>query len=137
VEVHDGSGTDRENADRARWLKLSGGVSITIGNNIYLSGDAVGEFGTLAHELTHVYQFQVQYKGDLAMYLTNGFGNQASDWLYRRTRGAIGRNEYAVGTLLADQKPFAKYRMNQQAEIVRLCVTGIVPWACGVSPFRP
>ena len=135
VNVHDGNGSKWENRRRAAALKLTGGRSVTVGNDVYLADDDLDDFGTLAHELGHVYQFQVQYKSDYGLYLNNALGNQASDALYNATRGMIGRDEYAVGTLLSN-KPFSKYRMNQQAEIVRLGVTGVVPWACSLSPIR-
>lgn len=136
VNVYDGSGSDAENAERRKWLGRSGGVSITIGNNVYLSDDAIHDFGTLSHELGHVYQFQVDYKSSMPRYLAIGIANQTSNWVFKKTQGVIGRNEYNVGTLLSN-KPFSKYRMEQQAEIVRLCVTGVVPWACSTSPIHP
>jgi uncharacterized protein DUF4157 len=136
VNVHEGHDSDEENAERDKWLNRSGGAPITIGNDVYIPDDTKGDFGTLAHELGHVYQFQVEYKSSMTRYLAAGLANQTSNWLFDHTYGAVGRDEYAVGTLLSN-KPFSQYRMNQQAEIVRLCVTGVVPWACSVSPIHP
>ena len=135
VNVHEGNDSDAENGQRLSWLSTSGGASITIGNDVYMADDDKGDFGTLAHELGHVYQFQVEYKSNMLRYGAAGIANQASNGLFELTKGAIGRDEYA--TPMPPTKPFSQYRMNQQAEIVRLCVTRIAPSACSVSPIHP
>jgi hypothetical protein len=117
VNVYDGTGTKEENARRRTILQLSFGHPITIGNDVFLSDDVVGsnyDFGTLADELAHVYQFQVEYKGDMDQYLRAGRMVQLSYFLYQETGGIIGRDEYDPGTLLVGPNvKFTDYGMEQ------------------------
>lgn len=137
VEVYDGSDTsDAKNALRDAALKLTGGTSITLGYHIFLANRHVGRMDVLAHEMVHVIQFaRLASLGQPQLYFQLGLATQSINWLHRKTAGLIGRDEYAFGTLLADAKPFGRYRMEQQASIVQSCYNLSVPWACQVSPW--
>ena len=126
----------RLNIMRRNWLKLTGQRSITVGNAIIVSdGDIDSKTGmitegALAHEMTHVGQYQdwgaLSYFGrGLYEQTTNTVGG----WF------GMGKNwRYRVPLPL---QPGAVYGMEQQASIVEGCVTGTTPAYCAASPYQP
>ena len=128
IDIHEGKDSEKENSARKDVLKASFGSSITLGNDIYISDRDVGDFGTLAHELTHVYQFQVTFKNDGNSYVRHLGWEQFKQHV-------LGRDVYSVGDL-SSSKPFSKYGYEQQAEIVRFCMSDGNPLACGKSPIH-
>lgn len=134
IKVHDGTDSEKENKQREAWLENSGGASITIGNDVYLANGA--NRGTLAHELTHVWQFQTTFQSFLGGYLYVVGAEQAFDGLHRKvSKSLFPRNVYGVPGLPL-KKRFKNYSFNQQAEMVRECYTGDTAY-CAVTPFHP
>jgi len=135
INVHEGHDSEAENKDRMKWLGRSRGTAITIGNDVYIPDESIGDFGTLAHELTHVYQFHVNFGGNLNKYEATLFlGDQLPYWFFRKTKGKVGKDPYETGSMSG--KPFDDYPYEGQASIVEACFTGN-PWACALAPIHP
>jgi RHS repeat-associated protein len=122
IHVYRGNDGRGANALRSAVLKTSGGRSVTLGNNIYLSDRDANSRSALAHEATHAWQYQ----------LLGG-----SEWLRRavndRVWEATGGNPYEYRL---NGRPFSQYNtdgLEQQAQIVEDCVSGKrgACWAAG------
>lgn len=131
--MYDGTGSDAENAQRAARLRLSGGVSITVGNDVYLANNS--GFDVLTHELTHVWQFQALFHESLAAYGYFLVAEQAADALHRRSESFWPGNPYRLPSLPL-KRPFGRHFFNSQAEMVRACYSGQSAY-CAVTPFSP
>lgn len=135
INIHEGHDSEDENKERMKWLGRSRGAPITIGDDVYIPDGSIGDFGTLAHELTHVYQYHVDFGSNLRKYeLTLFFGDQAPYWLFRKTKGRLGKDPYDTGNMSG--KSFDDYPYEGQASIVEQCFTGN-PWACSLAPIHP
>jgi hypothetical protein len=124
VEVHRGNDGRVRNFVRNAVLKVSGDRSVTLGNRVYLAGDDARDIPTLAHEVTHVGQYQ-QW-GALKYF---GRGSSA------RVTEMRGGDPYALPNPLPADVPFGAYGMEQQGQIVENCYR--VGAGCNVSPYQP
>lgn len=132
VHVHDGSSRDE---GRERWMLLTGGRSITVGNDIYVADQDIGADGyvtgeTLAHELTHVGQYQ-QW---------GAFG-YAADGIFIQSVNTVanwfGANNPVYPVPLPTSKRFGQMNMEQQATVVEGCYRRVSAY-CNVQgqPYR-
>jgi hypothetical protein len=135
VHIFDGHDGSAGNQRRETWVSLSGGTSITIGNNIYvadrhLSADGYISGPTLAHELTHVGQYQ-QW---------GGFGYAADGLLIQSVNTVanwLGADDPVYQVPLPTSKRFGQLNMEQQATVVEGCYRGISAY-CSIpgQPYR-
>jgi hypothetical protein len=142
VELYEGTEANGYlNIMRNNYLSLSGGVSITPGNFIIVGPDDIDPntgritLSALAHEMAHVAQYQLLSAlypaGGGTLYRTIGVATQVSN----KVKGWFGpKNQaYEVGYPVSSS---GRYGMEQQAEIVRFCLSGLVAY-CVASPFKP
>ena len=142
VEVYEGTEANGYlNIMRNNYLSLSGGVSITPGNFIVVGANDIDsktgriKLNALAHEMAHVAQYQMLQAVFPEMgggaYRVIGVATQASN----KVRGWFGpKNQaYDPGFPISSTR---QYGMEQQAEIVRACLTGLAAY-CVASPFKP
>jgi hypothetical protein len=106
-------------------LKVSGGRAVTLGNHIYLPNTDAHSTPVLAHEMTHVGQYQ-QW-GSIKYYM-KGFGERVDEW--------SGGDPYSLPSPLPNGVPFSSYGMEQQGQIVENCYSPIRS-GCSVSPYKP
>lgn len=107
-------------------MKASKGRPVTLGNDIYISTPPnptdVESMATMAHELTHVGQYQ--HQGTIGYYI-QAIDDRIFEWR--------GGDPYAwrgqAGTLYDQFR-----RMEQRAQIVEDCFRGNAR-ACGLSPY--
>jgi len=117
---------------RYSWLgrlvtRISGGSAVALGYRIFLPGD--NSLPTLAHELTHVSQYQ---RWGWWRYYLSGTWNQVVLRLLLRRDVYHWREETG--------KPFDQFGMEQQGQIVEDCFNAASPRriaAATISPFRP
>lgn len=129
AQVHTGSDDSTTNARRDLLLKHCGRCrAITTGNDIYIRGDeldpatdGIRDMSLLAHEMTHVGQFQTWGR---IRYVAQGLMTQAFDQL--------GADQYDPPLPLT--RKFNGYGMEQQATIVERCFEGNAQY-CAVSPY--
>jgi RHS repeat-associated protein len=108
IQVHRGYDSRVTNGTRSSILKMSGRRSFTSGNDIWLANGA--DFAELGHEVTHSMQFQ---KWGSSEYLRQGFNERMFE--------LEGGNPYGYRL---NGRPFEKYGMEQQAQIVEDCFRG-------------
>ena len=124
VQVHRGDDNAARNTVRDAVLKISGNRAVTLGFDIYLPDDQAHDLPTLAHEVTHVGQFQAW--GGLGYYKA-AIGDRRAE--------LGGGNPYALPSPLPGNRSFRSYGMEQQGQIVQNCFAGL--GGCKVSPYRP
>ncbi len=109
-------------------LALSRGRGVALGNHVFLPDGAAASIPVLAHELTHCAQYQAW--GPMRYY-ARGAAERLREL---RWRLGLGANPYAYESDPA--KPFDRYRMEQQGQIVEDCFRGRES-AAAISPYRP
>ncbi|HEV8123504.1 MAG TPA: DUF4157 domain-containing protein [Gemmatimonadales bacterium] len=117
---------------RYSWLgrvmaRVSGGAAVALGYRIFLP--ATNSLPLLAHELTHVSQYQRW--GWWRYYLTGAWNQVVLRLLLRRD---------VYGWREETGKPFDQFGMEQQGQIVEDCFNVASPRrlaATIISPFRP
>jgi hypothetical protein len=109
-------------------LALSRGRGVTLGNHVFLPDHAARSLPIIAHELTHCAQYQAW--GPLRYY-ARGAAERLREL---RWRLGLGSSPYAYEP--EPEKPFERYRMEQQGQIVEDCFRGSAR-AAGISPYRP
>jgi hypothetical protein len=108
-------------------LSLSGGRGVALGNHIFLPARGAS-LPVLAHELTHCAQYQawgpVRYYG------------RALAERVREIRWRVGLGPSPYEYRSEPPKPFERYRMEQQGQIVEDCFRGCAR-AAAISPYHP
>jgi hypothetical protein len=100
---------------------------VALGNHIFLP-DRGASLPVLAHELTHCAQYQAW--GPLRYY-GRALAERAREI---RWRLGLGPSPYEYGS--EPPKPFERYRMEQQGQIVEDCFRGSAR-AAAISPYHP
>jgi hypothetical protein len=129
VRVHRGGEGRVREAVRRAVLRASRGRAIALGNHVFLPDRCREDVAVLAHELTHCAQYQAWGP---VRYFARGAAAQLRDLIHRRL--GVGRSPYAY--LPEAGKPFDRYGMEQQGQIVEDCFRGD-PAARAISPFTP
>ncbi|MDQ2889717.1 MAG: RHS repeat-associated core domain-containing protein [Gemmatimonadota bacterium] len=128
VRLHIPSNNAIDEIDRKLWIAYSGGApAITPNNSIYiktLNDDGSVDLETLAHEMTHVYQYQ------------QGLGPWEYGWVAVATqlRRIFGHDPYSLSGV-GPQTQFGSLGTEQQAQVVGLCIGRQA--MCSLSPFHP
>jgi hypothetical protein len=128
VRLHRGRGGLMHRSLRRVVLALSRGRGVALGNQVFLPDCAALSLPVIAHELTHCAQYQSW--GPLRYY-ARGAAERLREL---RWRLGLGPNPYAYD--LDPAKPFERYRMEQQGQIVEDCFRGSER-AATISPYRP
>jgi hypothetical protein len=128
ISLHRGEGGLGARLLRRAVLRISGGRGVALGNHVFLPDHSAHSIPTLAHELTHCGQYQ---RWGPVRYYVRGIAERAREV---RWRLGLGPNPYAYEADPA--KPFDRYRMEQQGQIVEDCYRGS-PRAAAISPYRP
>jgi len=129
VRLYRSGATGRSRQFRKLVLALSGNRAVALGNHVFLPDHCEYDLPTLAHELTHCAQFQ---SWGFLRYFARGAAAQIRDLVYRTS--GIGSSPYRY--TLEPGKPFSRYGMEQQGQIVEDSFRGR-PAALAISPFRP
>ena len=140
IRVHRGNDGAVTNGVRAVVLKASLGAAITLGNDIFLPSSVAHDIPTLAHEVTHAGEYQLDVAlgaatggaagvvGGIATYYAQGGWDQS-------TR-LFGHNPYALPAVLPAGVPWGSYGFEQRAQIVEDCFLAVAG-RCTVSPYHP
>jgi len=128
VRLHRGEEGRLARALRRVVLALSRDRGVTLGNHVFLPDRAARSLPVIAHELTHCAQYQSW--GPFRYYL-RGVAERLREL---RWRVGLGPSPYTYA--LEPDKPFARYRMEQQGQIVEDCFRGCER-AAAISPYRP
>jgi Domain of unknown function (DUF4157) len=128
VRLHRGEGGRLSRALRRVVLRLSRGRGIALGNHVFLPDQSARSIPVIAHELTHCAQYQAW--GPLRYY-ARGLAERMREVSWRL---GLGCSPYAYE--LDPQKPFERYGMEQQGQIVEDCYRGSAE-AAAISPYRP
>ncbi|HET8622789.1 MAG TPA: DUF4157 domain-containing protein [Gemmatimonadales bacterium] len=128
IHLHRGGGWLGSRLLRGAILRLSGGRGVALGNHVFLPDGSANSIPVIAHELTHCAQYQ---RWGPIRYYARGIAERAREL---RWRLGLGPNPYAYE--IDPAKPFDRYRMEQQGQIVEDCYRGSAE-AASISPYRP
>jgi hypothetical protein len=128
VRLHRGGGARWHRVVRRAVLLLSRGRGVALGNHVFLPDHAAASLPVIAHELAHCAQYQAW--GPFRYYL-RGAAERVREL---RWRLGLGPSPYAYE--IEPEKPFERYRMEQQGQIVEDCFRGSAR-AAHISPYRP
>jgi hypothetical protein len=121
----------RRAADSVRGvvLALSGNRAVALGNHVFLPDHCRSELPVLAHELTHCAQYQ---RWGPVIYYARGIADRARELAHSLL--GLGSSPYDYQPDPA--RPFQRYGMEQQGQIVEDCFRGDSA-AAAISPFQP
>jgi hypothetical protein len=121
----------RQTSDSVRRLvlALSGNRAVALGNHVFLPDHCRAELPVLAHELTHCVQYQ---RWGPVAYYARGIAGRARELAHSLL--GLGSSPYAYRPDPA--RPFQRYGMEQQGQIVEDCFRGDSA-AGAISPFQP
>lgn len=128
VRLHRGGGGPGARVLRRMVLALSRGRGVTLGNHVFLPDRAAVSLAVIAHELTHCAQYQ---SWGPVRYYARGVAERL-----REVRWALGLGPSPYSYDVEPGKPFERYRMEQQGQIVEDCFRGSAR-AAAISPYRP
>lgn len=119
VDVHRGNDGRVRNALRKAVMFVSGGRSVTLGNHVYLGDGDAQSTPVLAHEVTHVGQYQ---EWGAIKYYGRGAG--------ARIEEIFGGDPYSLPSPLPNGVPFGSYGWSNKDRLFRTVFSSCLAATC-------